>query len=477
LSGSRSNSIGLVEAAGRRAALLLPLLFFFAAAAWAQSDSAQPSPDLPATIVGDLPKIPGGQPSFPSVPTIVPDLPAYQVAQNPNRIDSEQNATPVQALSNVLGEVPNRSSIYTSLRYSGGYESSAAESSLNFMGSLNLLLKQKQGETILMYAGGDEFHTKGGNANSIFHRVSFSQALHTPRWNFGVSEQFDDLPASGSGTGSYGGVQTPISDLLLSMGPNLLLQPARRYSNSSMVSVERIFRPHWSLFAHGGYGFLEFPDTGFVSYRSPWGGAGIRYALRNQDVVSLDATAILTHFSGATAMRSYQLSAKYKHVFLRRYSVELSAGPEIADYIAYAARQRRATVDGRASVSRAVGRGYTSVIYKHSTDAGGGIMRGAEADDLQIAYGRAIARGWQLTLSTGWNHGSTVSTLLAPGLPTSYNSGYGGFNLERKMNRSFSWFLNYAFRYQTTDQVLLSTIRSHVAMAGFYWNPRPIAIH
>lgn len=447
-------------------AAFLACVVFSVSAARAQ-DVYSPSQEVPPVIV---PNSEESSRSAAGVPVTIPL----------NQTDIEQGNTPMRALTNALGgERPDRSSVYSNLRFSGQYASQNADSTFNLLGSANLLLTGRRGETILMYSGGDEFHSKLSDYDATFHRVMFSQTLKAGRWNFGVTDQFDYLPGSPYGTYSYGGIQTPISDLLLQLAQgSLMMKPARRYDNNTMVSVDRVFGNRWIFHSTAGYGFLDFPDISYVSYRSAWASAGLKRHIR-RDTVSLDGTSTLTRFGSVSAMRSFQLLAKYAHTFGRRYTLELGAGPELTFYFANRMEQRRMLVDGRASLTWAIRRGYAMLVYNRGSGNGGGVLQGAEVDDLQLAYFRPIARVWRVGYFAGWNRSSNISTLVSPLLPTAYSSAYAGVNVERNLGRTISFFLNYSFRYQMADQVLAMQpiFRNHVLLAGFYWKPRPLAIH
>lgn len=404
------------------------------------------------------------------VPVIIP----------PDRTGTEQWNTPSRALANALGgQAPDRSSVYTNLRTSGLFSSQSSDSTFSFLGTANLLLLGKRSETILMYSGGDEVHANLSQADSISHRVMFSQTYKTARWNFGITDQFDYLPSSPYGNDTYGGTQIPISALLTQIAQgSLLMKPARQYSSNTMVSVDRVFNSRWVFHSTAGYGFLDFPDIGFVSYRSAWASAGLKRRIRH-DTVSLDGSATLTRFGSVSAMRSFLLTAKYEHSFLRRYTIELSAGPEMAFYFADRMEQRHVQIAGHAALYWAFRQGYAMLAYRHGSGSGGGLLQGAEVDDVQMAYFRPIARVWRMGYFGGWNRSSSISTLISPLALTAFSTAYGGFRVERNLGRTLSFFMNYSLNYQRPDQVsaIQPVIRDHVLMAGFYWMPRPLAIH
>jgi hypothetical protein len=407
-----------------------------------------------------------------------PEAGVSTVDSRPGALEQEQLFTPARALERALGgEMPTRSSLYPSFRFSGQYDSATTDSTFNFLGSSNLYLKSRKSETILMYSGGDEAHSKLSSYDSTFHQLTISQSFRPGRWNFGVVDQFEYLPTSPYGNYSFGISYLP-SQVLQNMQNSLVMLQARHYSNSSMVTVDRVFYSRWNFHVGGGYSFLEYPDSGYVNYRSSWANLDLRRQMSNRDSIALDGTASLTHFGDISAMRSYQMAVKYAHAFGRRYRLELSAGPEVTYYFASGLEQRRVITDGRAALNWTLNRSYLMLVYNHSSGAGGGILQGAESHDVQFNYTRPVARIWHVSLGLGWDRNSSISTLVSPILPYRVNSAFGSLNVERNLGRSMSLFLNYTYRYQLQDQVLLPAwlFRNHVVLAGFYWKPRPLAI-
>jgi hypothetical protein len=331
-------------------------------------------------------------------------------------------------------------------------------------GSLNFNRLWSKYHFTTIYTGGEIF-TRGqnivNNQDSQFHDLTVMQEVDWARWHILLRDDFVASPGAaftGTGMGGPGLIaqlSSTIESTLNSIGqgfvPSETIQNgnAMRYRNSSLAQVEYFFNRRSSFTVAGSYGFLQFPDAGFINSHMVNAQAGYDYSFDPNNSVGILASYTKINYPGSpNSTTSYLGALAYGWKMTGRLAFQVAGGPEQIRstssaggfQVWYASFNSALTYERRRN-------GY-SLSFMRGLSSGSGVFAGAESNIITLAAHRQFTRNWLGSINGGY----AINNSLAPvGTPTvRFDNWFAGASIGRGIGRHFEVNFNYAIQRQNS---------------------------
>ena len=416
-------------------------------------------------------------------------------------------APPVTSLDEVSLEpaIAARSYLQPGLHLTESVNSNLSQSSgtlaiTRLLGSLDLLRVWSRYSFTADYVGGAALYSDDWGNPSQTHALSAGQRYawrtgrlqardcltYLPEGSFGYSG-FNGSGGGGlgggAGCGSFGGSFGGASSFG-SLGSN------PRLTNAATLDLTESFSPRSSITAAGGYTFTDFVnnhDPGSGNSRQVSGEAGYSRVLNRFDQLGLQYGFEEFQFprQNAGTIDSHTVQALYEHQVSGRMSLTLGAGPQwIVLHNPGVPATTQLTASARAILRYRFPRNSVALAYTRHTTAGSGIQFGSQTDEVRGTLGRQLTRQWNGTLDAGYSHHRALEAATGNALGGTYQAGFGGGGLTRRLGRFFSLQLHYQYTYeyfagdacQVVDCSSGHTFNRHIGDITLSWHPAPIRL-
>jgi hypothetical protein len=439
-----------------RTLVLLVFILTTAAAATRAQEPQEPPPQQEPTPEQTQPK-PAGR-----------GLPGMEDQDNNSNQDNNQwqpDNTPTTGLENpTLGAPSLRHSYWVpGAQYGLMMQSSpfgASGSSwyeTNYLsGNLSLLKEWSHSTLALNYSGGGVITNEPGiGGNGAFQQLGAGQSFQFRRWLWQWSDQFSYLPESqfgfGAGTGlaapGVGGTLGPsVPGSGFSPNQSIISAVGPRISNSFIVQGTYTFSRRQSVTVAGLDGVLHFTETNNADSQNYLGSIGYNYLLTKEDSIGLAYRFNSFHFPGQPqAYGDSSFNVAYQKKITQRLALQASAGPDFINYrIPIGGKSTQNAWDANASLTYGVKRGSFGVSYFHGLSSGGGVLIGAEVDQVTVSGTHQISRLWSANANFGFSRNRALNSADALTLGFgNYDSYFAGGGLTRPIGR----YANIAVSY------------------------------
>lgn len=421
--------------------------------ALAQDEPQQPSDSAPK---------PAGQ-SLPAAGT------GDQQDDNPNQNNQiEPDDTPLTGmLSATLGAPEVEHSYWVAgLQYATSVQNSGYGSSGWFdynyaAANLSLLEAWSHSKLVVNYSGGGYFSSESGYGSGSYQVLSFAQAFDFNRWKFQIRDSFNYSPQSAYGFGGgtnlgTAGVGGNLGPILPGIGntyvPNTSLYGGLgpQYYNIGVVQGTYALSSRSSITASGGYGILDFVNSGYVGTDSLFAGVGYNYALSPKDTIGVFYQFSSYHFPGDPQAYGSQIaSLAYSRKITGRVALSLYGGPQYYSFrVPIGTTSSQLGGYASASLSYALENGGLSAMYVHGLSGGGGLLVGSILDQVTLSASRRLTRLWTGHINFGYSDNRAVVT--SSTIPnSSYKSWYAGAGVSRPFGRSVNLGIGYTASIST----------------------------
>jgi hypothetical protein len=339
-------------------------------------------------------------------------------------------------------------------------------SSSSFLaGSMSLYKVSARSELSANYTGGGYLSSGGAQGNGMFHQLGITQAFKWKRWQLSLIDEFSYLPESafgfGIGTGfsvpGISGVLAPtLPDLQSDLHPNqsILTSAGSRYSNSAAAELLYKLRRS-SINLSGTYAILRFVEPGNVNSDMDVLSAGYDYQLTGKSSVGVLYRLTEYHFLDTPqGLTDHSVRLAYGRKITGRIALQLFGGPELAMFRQPVENQsQRLTPSLGATLNYAMPNTNLLLSYNHGVSNGGGVLIGANTDQIRLEVDRHINRGWQGTVSFGFARNNGLGDFLdVLNQNQNYDSYVIGGGLNHMLNRTANLTFAYSARIQISTQ-------------------------
>jgi hypothetical protein len=379
------------------------------------------------------------------------------------------------------------------------------------LGSLDLLRAWSRYNTTLNYVGGASLYSDNFGQPSQVHALDVAQRYSWRTGQFQVRDGLTYLPEGsfgfsgfgGAGGGSTGGGGFGGGSSFGSLG----LEP--RLTNAVSVDVQERLNPRSSITAAGGYTFTHFLNTnatGTVDSRQVSAQAGYSHVLNHFDQIGLQYGYEQFQFptQGAGTIVANTIQGLYQHQISGRMDLVLGAGPQFTTIqipavpanpnatpptpAIPASSTTRLSLSVRSSLRYRLPRASLALTYDRHTTAGSGIHLGSESDIARFTYSRPLSRLWDSNFDVGYSRHTALQAALGNALGGTYQSGFGGAGLNRRLGRFFTLLLHYQYDYEYFDnnscpatKTCSTSINGHflnrqIGDITLSWHPAPIKL-
>jgi hypothetical protein len=367
----------------------------------------------------------------------------------------------------------------------GYYGSQGAATATNLTGDLGFISNSRQDPFSIVFSGGRSWSTSDEPAYS-FANLALSQVLAFGRWHFVASDSVSYLPGTPStglsGVPGAGDVGVNPVQVGVDTGQGVLTNYSTRISNTAAVSLQRQLTAKTSLNASGAYNILTFVNTPAGSNNeglnssSENGGGGLTHQFDARN--SMAGNYIYSSFNygvGVPGFVSQTASATYTHQFTRKFSMNVSAGPQWTS-VNSSGGGTALSVFANAAAIYSGQFSRISLSYVHSTNAGSGVASGALSDSVSLTANRIYARVWNCAVTTSYARNANLPTSGVAAY--SFDTEIASLQVSRAIVRSLSAYASYTLENQSS-QASTATVdvfsgRSQVFSIGLTYSPSSI---
>jgi hypothetical protein len=390
------------------------------------------------------------------------------------------------------------------------------------LGSVDLQKLWANYNLSLDYIGGAGYYNLAGLGWKQVQEMDFEQRISWKRGQFGVRDSFSYLP-EGNFAGAYssfpneegpwGGAGTITTQSLFLGGPLLgALGDIPAIVNLASGNVVEFLTPKSSVTATGGYSLVHYTGNnvtegplgqpiGFLGATQVTGQGGYDRVLGPHDQAAIVYGYQQFDFAkDGLAFHTDMVQLMWGHRISGRLDFLAGAGPQLVDINRSGIPDRNLTVAGQASLRYRMPKTTLSLIFERYVMSGSGFFAGALSDVGRVSVARPLGRVWSTFLDVGYAHNSREQSLnlVEPSClgqspvpanceginATTYDYGFAGVGLSRKISRNLRVYGSYEYSYLTFDESVCAGTGSacnrssqrHVGTIGLDWTPRPIRL-
>jgi len=383
------------------------------------------------------------------------------------------------------------------------------------------------------YVGGVGYYNVAGLGFKQVQQADVDQRITWKRGQVGLRDSFSYLP-QGNFAGAYGTFNPEgqtgggaITSQNVFLGGSLLgsLGTVSRIINLSTLDVVENLTPKSSVTATGGYSLLHYMGNGpggntltgpngetigFLGTTEISGQVGYDRILTPHDQAAIvygyqDFSFAVTGLS----FQTYLIQLMWGHRISGRMDFLIGAGPQFVlvnqectaiglftnpndcqlqpdGSVTGSIPETRITGSGQAMLRYRFSKTMLSLAYQRYVTGGSGFFAGARSDVGRVGVSRPLGRVWSAFSDVGYAH-NVREQLASEGVnANSYQYGFAGFGLHRRLGRNFRVYGSYEFNYLSFDNSLCENSvggstcsrisQRHIGTIGLDWTPRPIRI-
>jgi hypothetical protein len=369
-------------------------------------------------------------------------------------------------------------------------------SSTTFLaGSLSLYRLTSHSELSANYLGGGFFSSDGAQGNGFLHELGLTQSFKWRRWHLSLIDEFSYLPESSFGFGLGTGISTPgiggglapaLPSLQNSYQPNqsILTSNGARYSNSFATEVVYEFRRS-SINVAGTYAILRFVEPGNIESDADILTVGYNYQISSQNSMGVLYRLTEYHFLGSPqGLADHAAHIAFGRKITGRLALQLFAGPELALFRQPIDNETQSLrPSGGVTLTYRVTKGDVLLSYNHGVSNGGGVLIGADTDQLRLELDREISRRWQASFFFGFARNRGLGSFVSVNQSNqNFNSYVAGGALSHPLGHDAALSLAYSARIQNSTQSVCAagncatSFTQHQLSFGMSWHARPLVL-
>ncbi len=372
---------------------------------------------------------------------------------------------------------------------STGTSNANLQGSSHLGGTFELRRSLPNSELTAEYEGGGIINTHDSNLNSSFHNLTVRQDWQKGRWGFLLGDQLTyapDSPYSLAMAGHFASVvfningQSSISQFFIP-GQGIVTGNTTRFGNTSVAQVRYLLGPRTSVFAAGGYGFLNFSDDNFSDFSQRNGVFGIERRLNGADTLGVNYGFTQLQFSrGGNVIKTHTVRLAYGRRLTSRMALQVDGGPQISvftDPVLGPTQRLFWTASG--SLLYRQGRSTLGFTYRHDLSGGSGVLAGAESDLAGISWQRRMTPRWDLAVNMGYGRSRGLQSFSGSPIRPSFETQFGGVRMTRRLASDRNLYFGYYASHQTGSVGCGSSCGfplRHSVEVGISWNSRPYRI-
>ena len=451
------------------------LLVLLGATAWGQQDSTQtPAAPAPAPAFGQ-------EPPPPQV-TLAPPV---------TSLDEMSLEPAIAVRSYLLPGIHVGESVNSNLSNRGSANGTVGITRL--LGSLDLTRLWSRFAFSADYVGGVALYSNDWSGPSQTQAASLGQRY---AWRTGQVQLHDCLTVLPEGSFGFSGFNGAGSGAMaggvsgcqgFGGGSNFgSLGNNPRLTNVSSIDIRESLNPRSSITAAGAYSFTDFlsgtaQSQGAINTRQESGQVGYSHVLNHFDQLGLQYGFDQFQFptKGAGKIDSQTVQVLYEHAISGRMQLILGAGPQwVTLHPPSASTTTKLNASVHAVLQYRFPRDTVALSYNRHTTAGSGIQLGSQTDDARATFSRPLSRLWTGSLDGGYSHHTALQPAVGNAIGGSYQAGFGGGGLTRRLGRFFSLQMHYQYTYEffNSAQIANGNFGRHIGDITLSWHPAPIRL-
>ena len=373
-----------------------------------------------------------------------------------------------------------------------GYGNGDVDYTTALSGNLAYLSNSTEHPFSLVYSGGYLYSdVTGGSAaqgvypgqasSTTFQSLAFSQEFQTKRWVFLIADAVSYLPQSPttglSGIAGVGDLGIDPVQNGLEPDQSILTDYGSRVSNGLNGSASWQTTSRVSLEASGAWQTLRFLDGQGIDSNSYSGTFGPSYRYDERNTFAASGYYSRSTFSSYNqVIESDGVTFQYNHVWSRRFSTSVGAGPQFTHGSGTIPFPNQTSVSAQVSANYTGERTTGNLSYSRGSNAGSGVLLGALSDTVSAGLSRPLSRNWIVAANLGYSRSSSLAAF--PGFAADTQSIFGGIQGSRRISRSLSGYLSYTAIDQSVSNSA-ATVNAfsglnHVISAGITFSPAAI---
>lgn len=352
-------------------------------------------------------------------------------------------------------------------------------------GNVDLHRASRKNQLIVHYSGGGTLYPSESNLNSIFQQAGIEQLFQFRRWSLSFAD--DVSYTSESPFGLVQGIGPSPTTVSSSVLPNQTIFTGQmtQLSNVLVEQANYLINSRSSITVAGNFGLLRYP--GEVLQESNQGGGlfGYNYSFNTRNSVGLSYGLNMFRYQGGTAGTNFDthtFRVVYGRKVTGRLALQLSGGPQVTVPRGLPLVSPATSWAVENALRYRFRQSDLSASYSHTATAGGGILPGAETDQIQATFGTRLTRTLSGSFATGYAHNSSL--LVASGTANSiFDTEFLQAALARPLGHETNVSFRYTYQHQSTNVLACSLgvcgndMSRHLIGMGFEWHMRPLLIH
>jgi hypothetical protein len=311
------------------------------------------------------------------------------------------------------------------------------------------------------------------------------------RWRALFIDQLSLLPESSFGFGGTTGLSTPgiggslsapQSGLQSNYLPNqsIFIGTGSRYSNSAAVQFSYQVSTRGVVTVGGAYGILRFANGG-NSNDSDMLNAGYDYILSPRNTIGLSYGFSAFRYPGAPQAIGDQIGhVVFGRKITGRMALRLGGGPEVTTLrvVPIGGQRQRISGSGTATLTYAFAHSNIGLDYTHAVTGGGGVLSGANTDQVNVSLSKQLSRVWSGHANVGYAKNGQLSGITPA---RSFDSWFAGVGLNRPLTRAVNISLGYQLQSQATNGAACTVNCgtydiSHQIILSLQWHTLPFVL-
>ena len=366
------------------------------------------------------------------------------------------------------------------------------------LGSLDMKRLWSRYDFSVDYIGGLSLYSDSFGQPSQTHSLDASQRYS---WRTGQIQVCDALSflqegsfshSGGAAGGSCGGSGSSTGGTFGVVGNS------SRITNTTSVDIRDSLSPRSTVTLAGDYGFTNFLNgstssntaTGTSDSRQLAGTVGYNRNLNRFDQLGVSYGYQRFQFPtpGAVNISANVFQVLYAHQVSGRMSLVLGAGPQIttigANSVTKTPSSSILNANVRASLKYRFTRTSLDTSFSRYTSSGSGLQLGSNSNVARAALSRPLSRLWNGSLDVGYSHHTALQAGHGRSVGGSFQDGFGGAGVTRRLGRFFSLAFHYQYSYEyfggsSCQSGLIDCSRSfnrHIGDVTLSWHPSPIRL-